>query len=122
MVTLEPGVDPDKGEGLIGGLVDELDGRHTGVPGALHERDCSGTQPFLLLGTQHRTAGLLDQLPVVPTLDGAVADPGCPDGSVLVGDDLYLNVATVADELLHRDAGTERMRADAAGDLHGAAR
>src|ERR1019366_7504811 len=97
------GVHPDEGERLVARLVDELDRPGTPVSGGLHERDGPGLEPGLLLGAQRGRTRLLDQLPVVAPLDGAVTDPRRPDRAVRVGHDLHLDVATTADQALHED-------------------
>ena len=101
MVALQPGVHPHEGESLVSRLVDELDGARAPVPGGLDEPDCRGPKSGLLLSAQRWATRLLDQLPVIATLDGAVSDPRRPDSAVGVGDDLHLEVATIADQRLH---------------------
>ena len=53
----------------------------------------------------------------MPALDGAVAHAGSPDGSIVVRDDLDLDVARTLGKLLHEDGrvseSLERLRASA---------
>ena len=100
--TCRRGVDLEEREGRSSGLVEELDGAGVAIAGGTGQVDSRGPELALLLGAEGRGARLLDQL-LVAALDRAVAHARCPDGAVVVGDDLNLDVARAGDQALDED-------------------
>jgi predicted GNAT family acetyltransferase len=119
VLHLEPGVDLEEREGLLLGLVEELDG--AGAPVVDGEGEPFGRlleQRGLLVGQDGR-GGLLDDL-LVAALDRAVAHADRPGGALPVGDHLHLDVAGAGDDALEEDdAAAEGALGLVAGPLVG---
>ena len=119
VLDLEAGVDLEEGEGLLAGVVEELDGARADVPDGQGEPLGRRLQLVGLLGAQQRRGGLLDDL-LVAALDRAVAHAERPGGAVAVGDQLHLDVAGAGDQPLEEDgAVAERPQRLVAGALVG---
>ena len=78
------------GPALVGSI-EELDGAGVAIADRPGQVDGRRAQLALLLGAERRRARLLDQPPGCRA-GRAVPDAGCPDGAVVVGDDLHLDV------------------------------
>ena len=73
------------------------------------------TQFLILLSRERRGRRFLQDF-LVAALDGAVAHPGGPRCSVVVGDDLDFDVARPFHQLLHENGGVpERLKCLASG-------
>ncbi len=116
---LQPRVDLEEGEALARRLVQELDGAGVGVAGERRQADSGGAQVGVLLRRQRDAVRLLDHL-LVATLQAAITNTGGPHRSVLVGDQLHLDVAGAGDHGLEEHGGVaERVSAFRPGALEG---
>jgi hypothetical protein len=102
VLHLEAGVDFEEGKGPVGGLEEELHRAGPGIPDGDGEPLGALLEHAGLRGGHHRGGGFLDDL-LVAALNGAVADPDRPSGSLAVGDDLDLDVPRPRDEFLQED-------------------
>ena len=76
----------------VGLVVEELDRAGVGATHGLRQPSGRGADLGVLLARERRRRSFLEQL-LVPPLHRAVPDPHGPDGAVVVGDDLDLDVA-----------------------------
>ena len=119
VLDLQPGVDLEEREGLLPGVVEELDRARTDVPDGQGEPLGRRLQLLVLLGAQQRRGRLLDDL-LVAALDRAVAYADGPRGAVAVGDQLHLDVTGARHQALEEDgAVAERTQRLVAGALVG---
>ena len=102
VLHLEARVDLHERERLGLGLVEELDRAGVVVFGSKHEPHRRIAELLLLDGGECGAGRLLDDLLVAP-LHRAVAHAQRPRRPVAVGDDLHLDVAGGADDLLEQD-------------------
>ena len=102
VLDLQPGVDLQEREALLGRLVEELHRTGADVARRLDQRDGGLAQLRVLVPRQCGRTGFLDEL-LVASLDRTVPDTGRPNGSVLVGDDLHLDVPPALHQLLEED-------------------
>ena len=104
VLDLQPGVDLEEGEQLLGRLVQELHGARAHVARRPHQRAGRGPQVGVLPRAQRRRGGLLHELLVAP-LHRAVAHARRPHAAVGVRDHLHLDVAAALDQPLHEHHG-----------------
>ncbi len=107
MLDLQPGVHLHEQETLARWLVQELDCAGVPIAGHLAQPNRRSTQRQVLLCGKHGRRRLFHDL-LVASLDGAVAHSHGPRGSIVIGDDLDLNVTGPLDELLHENRGVTK--------------
>ena len=103
MFDLDPGIDLDEIE-LELAVDQELDGAGVGVAGGLDKSDCGLADVLADRVGQVRRWSFLDKL-LVPSLQAAVSFPEMHCVSVLIGEDLHLDVPRILDVLFQIDTG-----------------
>ena len=100
-------------------LVQELHGAGVAIARRLAQAHRRLAQRLILLRRERRRGRFFENL-LVAALDGAVAHAGGPGGSVVVGDDLHLDVARALYQLFHENRGVaEGLERLGAGALKG---
>ena len=100
-------------------FVQEFDGAGIVIARRLAQAHRRLAQRLILLGRERRRGRFFQDF-LVAALDGAVAHAGGPRGSVVVGNDLDLDVARALHQLLHENGGiAEGLERLGAGALEG---
>ena len=103
MLDLQPRVHLHEKESPLFRLVQEFHRAGVAVARGLAQAYRCFAQSLILFGRKRRRRRFLKNL-LVAALNGAVAHPACPGCSMVVGDDLHLNVArSPLNELLHEN-------------------
>ena len=104
VLDLQTGVDLEEREELVLGLVEVFDRACALVSGCLDQFGGHLLEVVRLFFGQDGGGGFFDDL-LVATLNRAVANARSPDIAVVVGDDLYLDVACIGDKAFEEDDG-----------------